>query len=67
MKINEENTIYIKAVFNEIDTLILNFDTGTTALILTTDVLKNKVKTPTKLYSNFYNLKIGNTNYRTKV
>jgi hypothetical protein len=67
MKINEENTIYIKAVFNETDTLILNFDTGTTELILTTDVLKNKVKTPTKLYSNYYNLKIGNTTYRTKV
>jgi hypothetical protein len=67
MKINEQNTIYIKAVFNEIDTLILNFDTGTTELILTNDVLKNKVKTPTKLYSNFYNLEIGNTQYRTKV
>jgi hypothetical protein len=67
MKINEENTIYIKAVFNEIDTLILNFDTGTTALILTNDVLKKKVKTPTTLYSTLYNLKIGKTEYKTKV
>lgn len=67
MKINEENTIYIKAVFNEIDTLILNFDTGTTELILTNDVLKNKIKTPTKLYSTLYNLKIGKTEYKTKV
>jgi hypothetical protein len=67
MKINEQNTIYIKVVFNEIDTLILNFDTGTTELILTNDVLKNKVKTPTKLYNTLYNLKIGKTEYRTKV
>lgn len=67
MKIDDHNTIYIKAVFNETDTQILNFDTGTTELILTNDVLKNRFRTSPKLYSTFYNLKIGNTNYRTKV
>jgi hypothetical protein len=67
LTINEQNTIFVKAVFNEIDTLNLNFDTGTTELILTNDVLKNKLKSTPKLYNTFYNLKIGNTNYKTKV
>lgn len=67
LKINEQNTISIKAVFNETDTLILNFDTGTTELILTNNVLKNKIKTSPTLYNTLYNLKIGNTNYKTKV
>jgi signal peptidase I len=65
--INEQNTIFVKAIFNEIDTLNLNFDTGTTELILTNDVIENKLKSTPKLYDTFYNLKIGNTNYKTKV
>lgn len=67
LTINEQNTIFIKAIFNEKDTLNLNFDTGTTELILTNDVLKNKLKSSPKLYTTFYNLKIGNTIYKTKV
>lgn len=67
LTINEQNTLFVKAVFNEIDTLNLNFDTGTTELILTNEVLKNKLKFTPQLYSTFYNLKIGNTNYKTKV
>ena len=50
MTINEQNTIFVKAVFNEIDTLNLNFDTGTTELVLTNEVLKNKLKSTPKLY-----------------
>lgn len=65
--INEQNTISIKAVFNNLDTLNLNFDTGTTELVITNDVLKNKLKSATKLYNTIYNLKIGNTDYQTKV
>lgn len=65
--INKQNTISIQAIFNEKDTLNLNFDTGTTELILTNEVLSNKLKSTPKLYTNFYNLKIGNTNYSTKV
>lgn len=65
--INEQNTISIKAVFNNVDTLNLNFDTGTTELVITNDALKNKLKSAPKLYTTFYNLKIGNTNYETKV
>jgi hypothetical protein len=65
--INEQNTLFVKAIFNEIDTLHLNFDTGTTELLLTNEVLKNKLQSKPQLYSTFYNLKIGNTNYATKV
>lgn len=67
LTINEQNTIFVKSVFNKIDTLNLNFDTGTTELVLTNDVLKNKLKSSPKLYNTFYNLQIGNTNYKTKV
>jgi hypothetical protein len=67
LTINQHNTIFIKAVFNEKDTLNLNFDTGTTELVLINDILKNKLKSTTELYSKFYDLKIGKTNYKTKV
>jgi len=67
LTINKQNTISIQAIFNKKDTLKLNFDTGTTELILTNDVLNKKIKSTPKLYTNFYNLKIGNTNYSTKV
>jgi hypothetical protein len=67
MQINEQNTIYVKAVFNKIDTIILNFDTGTTELILTNDVRKHKLKTEVKLYDTPYDLEIGSTVYQTKV
>jgi hypothetical protein len=67
LTINEQNTIIIKAVFNEKDTLNLNFDTGTTELILINDVVKNKLKSDPVLYTSIYNLKIGNTIYKTKV
>lgn len=65
--INKQNTIYVKAVFNKSDTLNLNFDTGTTELILTNTVLKNKLKSVPKLYNTVYNLKIGNRDYKTKI
>ena len=67
MKINKQNTIYVTGVFNQIDTLVLNFDTGTTELVLTNDALKNKLKTQVQLYQTPYELKLGNTIYKTKV
>jgi hypothetical protein len=67
LTINEYNTIFIKAVFNEKDTLNLNFDTGTTELVLINDVLKNKLKSIPELYTTFYPLQIGTTTYQTKV
>ncbi len=67
MIINKHNTIFVKAIFNKTDTLNLNFDTGTTQLILTNNVLNNKLKSIPKLYNTLYNLKIGNNNYKTKI
>jgi len=65
--INSESTIYVKSILNEIDTLNLNFDSGTTELVLTNDVLKNKVKSNPKFYDTYYNLNLGNRDYKTKV
>lgn len=65
--INEHNTIYVKAVFNKLDTLNLNFDTGTSELVLTNETLKNKLKAAPKLYHTLYNLNIGKSDYQTKV
>ncbi len=65
--INQQNTIYVKAVFNGIDTLNLNFDTGTTELVLTNDVIKNKIKSVPQLYNTVYNLRIGNHDYKAKM
>lgn len=67
LTINEQNTIFVKAVFNRQDTFNLNFDTGTTELILTNNILKNRLKGTTKLYDTLYNLEIGSRNYQTKV
>lgn len=65
--INSQNTIYVKAVFNKIDTLNLNFDTGTTELVLTNDVRKNKLKSVPELYNTFYDVRIGKHDYSTRV
>jgi hypothetical protein len=67
LTINEQNTIYVKAIFNGSDTFNLNFDTGTTELILTNKVLTGRLQSTTKLYNTFYNLKIGRRTYQTKV
>ncbi|WP_461141977.1 pepsin/retropepsin-like aspartic protease family protein [Spirosoma pomorum] len=64
---NEQNNLFVKAVFNRTDTLNLNFDTGTTELVLTNSVLKGKLKTTPKLYSTIYELQLGQTTYLTKV
>ncbi|WP_025142959.1 hypothetical protein [Pedobacter jeongneungensis] len=65
--INSESTIYVKSILNKIDTLNLNFDSGTTELVITNDVLKNKVKSNPKFYDTYYNLNLGNRDYKTKV
>lgn len=67
LTINEHNTIFIKAIFNDKDTLYLNFDTGTTELILTNNTIKNKLSITPNLYTTLYNLKIGKTTYQTKL
>lgn len=65
--INEQNTIYVKAILNNIDTLKLNFDTGTTELIVTKEILKTKIKSDIKLYNTPCELKIGDRVYNTKI
>ena len=65
--INEQNTIYVKAVFNNMDTLTLNFDTGTSDLILTKKTLATKLKEDVKLYHTLYKLNIGKNTYQTMV
>jgi len=67
LTINEHNTIYVKGILNKTDTLDLNFDTGTTELTITRDVLKNKIKSDPKLYNTLYELQIGKRIYKTKV
>lgn len=63
---NSQNTIYVKAVLNATDTLSLNFDTGTTELVLTRETLKNKIKSGVKLYNAPQSLKIGSREYTVK-
>ncbi len=67
LQLNKYNTVFVKTVFNEKDTLNLNFDTGTTELVLTNNTIKNKLKIVPNLYNTIYKLKIGNTAYNTKV
>ena len=66
-RMNGQNNMYVSAIFNQMDTLALNFDTGTTELVLTTGVLKNKLKAVPNLYNTTYTLKLGQTAYQTKV
>ncbi|THV60651.1 hypothetical protein [Chryseobacterium candidae] len=62
LHINEQNTIFVKAVLNKTDTLLLNFDTGTSDLVLTQETLKNKIKSSLKSGTNI--LQIGNREYQ---
>lgn len=66
-QMNGQSNLYVKAVFNKTDTLNLNFDTGTTELVLINSVLKGKLKATPTLYTTSYSLKIGATTYQTKV
>ncbi|MGI4870840.1 MAG: hypothetical protein ACRYFX_06630 [Janthinobacterium lividum] len=65
--LNGQNNLYVNAIFNQTDTLKLNFDTGTTELVLINSVLQHKLKAVPKLYTTSYPLQIGKTEYQTKV
>jgi len=65
--INSQNTIYVQGVLNKTDTLNLNFDSGTTQLVLTEGVLKTRIKSTLKLYNTPYELQIGKRNYQANV
>lgn len=66
-KMNAQNNMYVRAVFNKSDTLNLNFDTGTMELVLINSVLQHKLSAAPKLYTTAYDVKIGATTYQTKV
>ena len=66
-RMNEQSNIYVKAVFNQTDTLQLNFDTGTTELVLINSVLNENLTHKPTLYTQLYPLQIGQTLYQTKV
>ncbi|SES03064.1 pepsin/retropepsin-like aspartic protease family protein [Pedobacter rhizosphaerae] len=65
--INAENTIYSRGILNYVDTLNLNFDTGTTELTLTNKVLTDSIKSKIKLYDTLYELILGKRIYKSKV
>ena len=65
--VNKFNTNLVNVVFNKTDTLTMNFDTGATEFSLTTAVLGKKVKSDPKLYNTFYDIKLGNRIYTSKV
>ncbi len=67
LHINEHNTIFVKGVLNKKDTLTLNFDTGCTDLIITNDVLKNKLRDSIQLYRTNYPFQLGKAFFNTKV
>jgi hypothetical protein len=62
-----KNNLYVNALFNQTDTIALNFNMGTTELVLINSVLKNKLKAVPKLYTTSYDLKIGKTDCQTKI
>lgn len=66
-KMNAQHNLYVRAVFNNTDTLNLNFDTGTTELVLINSVRQHKLKSAPTLYTTAYDLKIGATTYHPKV
>ena len=65
--INKFNTNYLSVVFNNADTLLLNFDTGATEVSLTNDALKQKVKSHFALYDTLYNIKVGPRTLQSKI
>jgi hypothetical protein len=67
LNINKQNTMYVLGILNKVDTLQLNFDTGSTALTLTQDALKTKVKSNPKLYNGSHDLQLGTSVYKTEV
>lgn len=62
LHMNEQNTIFVTTVLNKVDTLVLNFDTGTSDLVLTQETLKNKIKSSLKTGTNI--LQIGKKEYQ---
>ena len=65
--VNKYNTNFMNVVFNKVDSLKMNFDTGATDVDFTNEALQKKIKSNPKLYNTDYDFKIGNRNYKSKV
>ena len=65
--VNKYNTNYMNVVFDKVDSLKMNFDTGATDVDFTNEALQKKIKSKPKLYNTYYDFKIGNRNYKSKV
>ncbi|RFZ83488.1 hypothetical protein DYU05_15280 [Mucilaginibacter terrenus] len=65
--LNKFNTNLVPLVFNNADTLMLNFDTGATEISFTDEALKQKIKSNPKLYNTRYAVKIGSQTLNTKI
>lgn len=65
--INKFNTNFLPVVFNGTDSLLLNFDSGATEVCITTDALKQKVKTQPKLYNTEYEISLGKQRFTSKI
>ena len=65
--VNKYNTNFLPVVFNNTDSLLLNFDSGANDVDLTTAALKQKVKSNPKLYNTDYEVKIGSQTYKSKI
>lgn len=65
--VNKFNTNFVPVVFNGTDSLMLNFDTGATEIDLTTDALRQKVKSRPNINNTSYDIKIGTQTYTSKV
>lgn len=65
--LNEHNANYVRAILNGTDTLILNFDTGSSDITLTKETLQNKLKSSVQLYNKNHDLQIGTRHYQSPV
>ncbi|HEY4325622.1 MAG TPA: hypothetical protein VGN20_16620 [Mucilaginibacter sp.] len=65
--VNKFNTNFLPVVLNGTDSLLLNFDSGATEICITTDGLKQKVKSQPKLYNTAYDIQIGNQTFKSKI
>ncbi len=65
--INRFNTNYVQVLVNNIDSLLLNFDSGANDVCIINESLKKKVKSQLKLYDTIYDVKIGNQVFESKI
>lgn len=65
--VNKFNTNFLPLVFNGTDSLLMNFDSGANDMDVTTLALEKKIKSAPQLYNTFYDIKIGNQTFKSKI